>query len=90
MRFLREIFLEPRLFYLLGIIASLFAISFALPFFFLVAVLVFVLVFLVLIIEALLLFKHKSPILASRNIGKILSLGDDNIVEINVASKYNH
>ena len=81
-RIIRQLYLTNRLFYVLGGLAALFAVSFFIPVLFPVAQALLILVFAVLIVDLILLFAPSLKIGGRRNVQKIFSLGDENLVSV--------
>ncbi|QXP58798.1 DUF58 domain-containing protein [Olleya sp. HaHaR_3_96] len=82
------LFLNNRLFYILGGIALLFVVGFFAPlFFFISKVLLFVLMLLVLV-DILILYNTKNGVEVQRLLPEKLSNGDDNKITLNIKSNY--
>ena len=85
----RNIFFTTRFFIALGLIAAVFAASFSISVFFAVGqTLLFVLAVLV-IVDLILLFNPNFVLLCERRLPKVFSLGDDNIVRLELDSSFN-
>ena len=87
-RIFRSLYLTNRLFYTLAGIAVLFATSFFIPLLFPVAQGLLIVLTAVIFVDLYLLFNSSLQIAATRNIQKILSLGDENKVAILVHNNY--
>lgn len=82
MQILRHLYLSNRLFYVMGGIAALFAISFFLPFLFFFAQLLLMIITAFTMVDAVLLFNPSLRISGKRLLQKIFSLGDENSVVV--------
>ncbi len=83
----RQLFLTNRVFLFVGIIIVLFALGFAFPVFLSLAQTLLVLLIAVLFVEILLLFRYKSPVEFTRKTGKVMSLGSDNTIKLELENK---
>ncbi len=87
--FLKSFFLTPQ-FFISGVaVIMLFAFGFAFPILFLIAKAVLILVLATVIADGFLLYNSVSRITASRKVGRILGLGDDTPIEIQIAYRGN-
>lgn len=82
MQLFRQLYLSNRLFYVMGGIAALFAISFFLPFLFFIAQLLLMITTAITLVDAFLLFNPSLRISGKRVMQKIFSLGDENSVVV--------
>lgn len=90
MKFLKGIFIEPRFFYMLGAVAVMFALSYAIPVFMVIAFIALIILNATTLVEIFFLFKKRNPLAATRKLGRILSLGDENSIEITLENSYPH
>ena len=88
MNFLRPIFLQKRLFALLGALVVLFALSSAVPILFFIAKVLMFILLLLLAVDWVLLFQNKNGIKGLRHTPDQLSNGDDNVIKISVENSY--
>jgi len=88
MRIFKGIYLTYWFFILLVSIAFVFIFAFIFPFLFIIAQGVLALFVALVLIETILIFLTKKPINANRVTLNPLSLGDDNLVKINVESNF--
>jgi uncharacterized protein (DUF58 family) len=82
MKFFQALHITRFFFVLLGVVVLLFLIAAAWNFFFYIGIIGIVTLFSFLIIDILLTFSIKKPVLIQRNLAKILNLGDENEVEL--------
>lgn len=86
-KFFSKIYFTKRFFFALGIIVAFFALSFFVDPLFFLSQLILLLLFSVLTIDAVLLLKKDFAVVARRSTKKVLSLGDDNIIELEVQNR---
>ncbi len=82
MAFLNHLYLSNRFFYLFGGVVLLLVLAFPFPFLFPIAQTALVMAALLVGIDYYLLFRHKTPIKCKRFVPKVLSLGDEQDVRI--------
>lgn len=82
MKFFQALHITRFFFVLLGVVVVLFLIAAAWNFFFYIGIIGIVTLFSFLMIDILLTFSIKKPVLIQRNLAKILNLGDENEVEL--------
>jgi len=83
------LFLNNRLFYLLGANAGLFIMGFFAPFLFDVAKVVLLVILVLTLIDFFVLYAIRKGITLERTLPERLSNGDENLVKIQLESKYN-
>lgn len=83
----RNIYINNRLFWIIGVIAAFFAISFSVDILFYVAQAVIFIAIILVMVDAFLLFNSRSKLSATRKTSNALSLSDENNVHIIVRSK---
>ncbi|MCC6725144.1 MAG: DUF58 domain-containing protein [Saprospiraceae bacterium] len=83
---MRNLYLSNRFFYLFGAIAVLFALGYVLPVLFPVGIAVFCCATGVVAIDLVLLFGKKLSVTAVRQVPKLLSLSDENKIELHIAN----
>ncbi len=88
-RVFKHLYLSRRFFLLFGGIAALFAFSFALPFIMPIAQTLLVLGFAIVLTDILLLFRSKQVITVIRKCPRLMSLGSDNNIKIEIENKIN-
>ncbi|MDO5655625.1 MAG: DUF58 domain-containing protein [Flavobacteriaceae bacterium] len=86
--FFQQIYLNNRLFIILGAIAMLYILAFFIPFFMWIAHIVLMLLFVFIIVDILLLFTQKNAIQSKRILPEKLSNGDENITRIDIKNNY--
>ncbi len=84
---LRNIYITNRLFWLIGIVAILFAISFSVDMLFFIAQALIIIIAIIILSDLILLFNNSVQINAERKTGKLFSLSDDNNVHLIIESK---
>lgn len=84
---MKEIYLTNRFFYFFGAIILLFALSFLLPFLFPVAQTVLVLALVVVLADWLLLTRSGVRLRGRRRLSKVMSLGDENPVYLDIENR---
>lgn len=87
-RFFRQFYLRKHFFLYWFILVAMFCVAFAFPLFLPVAQISFVVVVAVLGLDIFVLFLSKSRIKAKRIVASQLSLGDENIVRLQLTSMY--
>jgi uncharacterized protein (DUF58 family) len=87
-KFIQGIFLGPRFFLAFGIIVFLFFLSFVWPYFFPLAQTLLVILFAVLLADFFLLYNPLLRLSASRKLPRVLSLGSDNPVFLELKSDF--
>lgn len=87
MRFLRNIYLTNRPFWVLGVAAFCFCAGFSWPFMVSVGQSILILGVVAVILDLFLLYHKSTQITATRSMSNVLSLSDDNQVHINLTSK---
>jgi uncharacterized protein (DUF58 family) len=88
MKFLSRLFLSYRFFIALLFIAVVFVVSFVFPLFFLVGQGLLALLLAIVLLETFILFVKSNPIEGDRKVSNPLSLGDENMVRINIKKNY--
>jgi len=83
-RLFKQALVTNRLFYLLGIISLVFVASFFVHILFAVAQALLIALMAVLLIDLVLLFRNTTRVTARRKIQKTLSLGDENVVSVEI------
>ncbi|MFZ1633391.1 MAG: hypothetical protein WAT43_05910, partial [Chitinophagales bacterium] len=83
----RNIFITNRIFWLIGIIFTLFALSFSVKILFYVAQAVIVVTILLVLVDYFILFNRRIKLSAERKMSNALSLSDENNVHIIISSK---
>ncbi|HYV93151.1 MAG TPA: DUF58 domain-containing protein [Chitinophagales bacterium] len=86
-RFFRQLYVTNRLFMALGAISLIFVASFFIQVLFAVAQASLILLAANMIVDAILLFNSSTNLSAKRNVQKILSLGDENVVSIEMENR---
>ena len=84
-----SLFLNNRLFYILGVNAVLFVLGFFVPFFFDVARAVLLVVVVLTFVDILTLYGTRKAIKLERVLPERLSNGDENRVQLSLESRYN-
>ncbi|HUM45718.1 MAG TPA: DUF58 domain-containing protein [Chitinophagales bacterium] len=87
-RIIRHLYLTNRLFYVLGGVAVLFAASFFIPLLFPIAQVSLALVLAFVVADAILLFRPSVKISGRRNLQKIFSLGDQNVISVELENNH--
>src|ERR1051325_2679752 len=87
-RLFRDLYLTNRFFYLFGGVAALFAFSFAFPFLFPVAQAGLVVAIAVVLAEIFMQFNPAVSVKCARVTPKVLSLGSDNTIRLNLENRY--
>jgi uncharacterized protein (DUF58 family) len=90
MRFIRETYLPNGFFFYFGGVGVLFALSFGLPVLETTALATLILGVGMVVLDGLLLFRHKRPIVGHRSLPEMLSLGDENAIYLDLTSTYTH
>lgn len=88
-RFYKNLYINNRFFILFGVIVILFCFGFAFESLFFVAKIALIAGGAVTLADILLLFHPRLKIGASRSMSKLLSLGDDNAVKLEIENNYN-
>ncbi len=83
----RNIYLTNRLFYALGIIAALFAVSFSFTFLFPLAQVGLLILIAIVIVDIIMLFSSSTKLFCERKVADIFSLSDENSVHLLLTSK---
>jgi len=86
-RFFRQLYVTNRLFMALGAISLIFVASFFIQVLFAVAQASLILLAANMIVDAILLFNSSTNLSAKRNVQQILSLGDENVVSIEMENR---
>ncbi len=84
---IKGLHLRKRFFIALGICMAVFALSFAVDFLFPIAQFMLLLLGVLTISEVIMLFKNERPFKVVRHTGKLLSLGDENPIHLEVTSE---
>ena len=87
-RFFRNLYLTNRFFYLFGGVAILFAFSFGFPVLFAIAQAGIIVALGIILAEMFMLFNPAVSVTCERHTPKVLSLGSDNTIRINLENKY--
>ncbi|MFT7589462.1 MAG: hypothetical protein ACI959_001680 [Limisphaerales bacterium] len=82
-----SLFLTDRFFQCIGILIAVFALAFALPFLFIIGQLLIAMLLGVIVFDILILFEKTVKIEIERDAGKMLSLGDENTVEVKLRNR---
>ncbi|HYG39700.1 MAG TPA: DUF58 domain-containing protein [Cytophagales bacterium] len=85
----RNLYLTTRFFILYGIVILAFAISFAFDVIYPFAQLAFLVVSSIVVTDVILLFRKEGKLFCERSMSKVLSLGSDNTIEIELENKGN-
>jgi uncharacterized protein (DUF58 family) len=85
---IKDLFLRPRIFWALGILALLYVLSFHAPVLYEIATILLLFVVLAFIIDYTLLFFTQGKVYALRENEEVLSLGDENPIRISLQSEY--
>lgn len=85
--FFSEFQLTPRFFALCGAVVTLFCLAFAFAALHMVAVIALAALVLALLIECALLWSREEPLVAERSMQKLLSMGDDNRINLLIQSQ---
>jgi len=88
MIFFRSIYLKPRLFLILGVLAVLFSLSGSSSILFLIAQTVLLALLVIFMIDVTLLFQRKNGLIGMRLTPERLSNGDENEIKIFIENKY--
>ncbi len=86
-RLLKNIYLPGRFFILFGGVALLFTLSFAFSALFPVAQAALVFGVVMVLVDVLLLFRFRMPVLSSRTGPRVMSLGSDNAIKLRIENK---
>lgn len=84
MRPFSSIYVTNRLFWAIGAVATLFAISFSVSILFYVAQAALALLVIIVLVDAMLLYIPSTKVSSVRSTGNVLSLSDDNMVHIRI------
>lgn len=84
---LRNIYISNRLFWLIGIVALLFAVSFSIGALVVAAQTLIILIVVVIATDLILLFNRSMRITVERKSGKLFSLSDENMMHLIIESK---
>src|SRR5687768_10504533 len=87
--FFRNLYLTTRFFILYGIVILAFAISFAFDVIYPFAQLTFLVVSSIVVTDVILLFGKEGKLFCERSMSKVLSLGSDNTIKIELENKGN-
>jgi len=87
MKFLRSLFLTNRFFYAMGVIILISVFSYAFPFLFIGVKAGCVLFFVLCCIDAVILYSNSVVVEASRELPSVLSLGDENPVQLKLLNR---
>ncbi len=87
-RFFRSLYLTGKFFLVFGSVTALFALSFGFDLLYPFAQIVLVFAAALLLVDIAILYNPRLKLTASRHMHKLLSLGDDNLVEIRIESNY--
>ncbi|MDM1347958.1 DUF58 domain-containing protein [Myroides marinus] len=85
----KQLYLQKRVYIVLGCIIALFVLAFIFPILYNVVWGIFLLLFVTVLVDITLLFTKKDNINAVRILPEKLSNGDDNVIYISVENKYN-
>jgi uncharacterized protein (DUF58 family) len=88
-RFFSSLYLSNRFFILFGILVVLFAFSFGFPFLFYIAQGALAVAGVLVLVDIMLVFNPRARIVAKRTTPKLLSLGSENNIRIQVYNHYN-
>lgn len=88
LRLFKQLYLTNRLFYVLGGIAILLAVSFFIPLLFPVAQVILIVAAALIFVDIVILFNQSLKLAGRRSMQKIFSLGDENAVTIELQSEY--
>jgi uncharacterized protein (DUF58 family) len=87
MGFVRNFFLTSRFFYVMGCIIALMMLSYGFPILLPIVKTVGVIFFVVCLVDTMLLFNRSIRVEVERDVSPVLSLGDDNTVQISLLSR---
>ena len=90
MKLLRDLYITNRLFYALYLCINLFAVSFFFDSLFRVAQIALLVIVALFIADVMLLFTIKKTVKCRRKMARVLSLGDENQVELNINNRSNY
>lgn len=85
----KQLYLQKRVYMVLGAIIALFVLAFIFPILYKVVWGLFVLFFAIILVDITLLFNKKNKVNAVRILPEKLSNGDDNTIYISIENKYN-
>ena len=85
---MRSLFLSQRFYWMFGGLVVLFFLSFGLDFLFPVAKILMLVLLMVLTIDIWLLYRTKNPFASERELPELLSLGDPNIICLQLKNNY--
>jgi uncharacterized protein (DUF58 family) len=87
MNFIKNIFLTSRFFYVMGALIGITMLSYAMPFLFAFAKAGCVLFLILCCIDIILLYNSSIRVSVTREVPNVLSLGDDNEIELNITNR---
>jgi uncharacterized protein (DUF58 family) len=86
-RFFKQLYITNRLFIVLGAVSLIFVASFFVQVLFAGAQALLILLAAIIIVDAILLFNSSTRLIAKRNVQKTFSLGDENIIFIEIENR---
>ncbi len=89
MKLLRNLYLSHNFFAAFLVVVVLFVLSFPFPALWVVALGCLVMLFSITVLDTFLLFKEKEPYSSERKHAQVFSLGDGNVIQIIISSRYN-